>query len=481
MCGIVGAVGEIFLKDKDAFEWLLKFDVIRGPHSTGVARIRMQDDETELVKAVGTTWDLLKTKCNDFYNRDDGKSDIAGSFKVLMGHNRWATIGAVNEDNAHPFIAGNITGAHNGTLNTWAHKKLDDHDKFGTDSEGLMHNINIHGVEKVISNMEGAWALTWYDKSDKTFNILRNGERPLHFCWSASGKTFYYASESWMLYTALDKVGIQMAGEDDGVFTIAEDTHYKFDMSDMKNFGPNCVSKTTIEGYDWKKDYVNVSTVMSSSGTVSGSSANNPFHRGLVTGGFPPLLKDVEAWVGKYEQFFVDAYCTDDNGKDYVSGWFRNIAKVEVRVYAEQGSKTFKLLDDSSITDFYGKLKKVKRAKNGRLYATIDLRTVAAVTWSADYIVPPSETKDLDVGDEIPWGDFLVMRQEPANMNVVGYDGKHCTPAEFYYDTGNGCAWCSVQPQLHDSSTLKWLGKNTFLCEDCHTNPEILQYSKMNS
>ena len=158
-------------------------------------------------------------------------------------------------------------------------------------------------------------------------------------------------------------------------------------------------------------------------------------------------------------------------------------------MYAERDSKTFKMLDDDSIPNYYGKLKKVKRGKNGKLYATIDLRTIAPVTWSKDTVIGSKEYEELmaSVGDDrpaddddgIPWDDFLATRIEPANTNVVGYDGKHCTPAEYYYDTGNGCAWCSVQPQLHESDTLKWLGKDTFLCEDCHTNPEILQYAKM--
>ena len=103
MCGHVGVIGDIWGKDKRVFELLLKFDTVRGPHSTGIARVDM-NNQVQVVKGTGTPWHLAKAKQAEYYNDTARDADeVKGNFKVLMGHNRWATVGAVNEDNAHPF------------------------------------------------------------------------------------------------------------------------------------------------------------------------------------------------------------------------------------------------------------------------------------------------------------------------------------------------------------------------------------------
>lgn len=453
------------------FEWLLKLDVIRGPHSTGVARIPLVGDP-QLVKCVGTTWDMMNQKSGELYNRKDGHKDLLGEYKVLMGHNRWATIGAVNEANAHPFHTGSIIGAHNGTLTAMANWRLDDERDYQTDSECIFHNFDKNGLEVTMDKLDGAWAFTWYDLKENTFNLLRNEERPCYFCFSENGKTMYYASEDWMLYTALEKANVVMAGDDNGVYMTSEDTHYKIEM-DKVSGGTGIiggVTKTIRKGRQYPKYTSSVTSNINWSKTVN--SSNTSFGRGDVAP--PPSLLDFKGMVGKFEEFFVASYKTDEQGKDYVAGWFINHEKIEARIYCPKDGELYKQLDDCSIQTFYGKVKKIGRDRGG-VYTTMDMRTIKPVTWGT------KAAKELDAGDDIPWDDFLAARQEPeqyAKEVIIGYDGSPCTKEEFEFDTNRGCAWCGVMPETKESQDITWIDKKVFLCDNCSSDQEIVAYTK---
>lgn len=154
---------------------------------------------------------------------------MVGTVNVLMGHNRWATQGAVNSVNAHPFQINDIYGAHNGTLR--AQWRLEDHHDFEVDSENIFHHIDKMGVEDLWANVDGAAALTWWDEDKKMFHFLRNSERPLYYVFDENSKAMYYASEKGMLSLALDRNSVKY-GE---INEVATDTLYSFPVL-LKNF-----------------------------------------------------------------------------------------------------------------------------------------------------------------------------------------------------------------------------------------------------
>ena len=196
MCGLVGMVGMIDNKEKRAFRDLLRIDQVRGAHSVGVFS-RGNHKEALFKKALSPD-EMFSMR---------GWNDIANSqTNLYIGHNRYATQGAINGVNAHPFEQGIIIGAHNGTLRN--QYLLPDSKDFEVDSKNIMHSLNIEGVEETIKNLCGAYALTWYNKEEGTINIVRNADRPLHYCWSSDRKTLFWASEDWMLYGALGRQGI---------------------------------------------------------------------------------------------------------------------------------------------------------------------------------------------------------------------------------------------------------------------------------
>lgn len=197
MCGIVGAVGDIDGKIDKVFKDLLQMDVLRGPHSTGVVAVANNDD-VSYVKSVGVPQDLFDRKSFDTLMRP--------MKKVLIGHNRWATMGKVNSTNAHPFQHGLITGVHNGTLKNQS--LLPDYKDFEVDSDNIYHAISEVGIFDTVERLHGAYALVYFDEADKTINFVRNDERPLYVCNVKERNVLLFASEAWMLFGACMRNGL---------------------------------------------------------------------------------------------------------------------------------------------------------------------------------------------------------------------------------------------------------------------------------
>jgi hypothetical protein len=183
-------------------------DTFRGPHSTGVFTRRSHSLPNRapivtipILKKEGIAPDFLRHW--DWHNILKSGADPTkykyGDFYV--GHNRYATQGAVNEQNAHPFKYGDITLVHNGTL--LDQSTLPDFHKFEVDSENICHSINKIGAKKTIALLDGAFTLIWHDASDDTLHIIRNEERPFHLAETATG--WFGASEEGMLTWVLGR------------------------------------------------------------------------------------------------------------------------------------------------------------------------------------------------------------------------------------------------------------------------------------
>lgn len=217
MCGLVGVFGDISVRMEGLFEDLLILDVIRGPHSTGVAILKDEDKTPKVIKGVVYPNVLLESR--DYQKATDGIVNL-----LMMGHNRFATRGKVTKKNAHPFKRGDITLCHNGTL--WSTYTLGIKQKFETDSETLTESISTNGIADTWENVDGAATLTWWDRKDKSFNVITNGKRPFHFGRTADKKTLIWASENWMLRGACSRKNIKF--DQDKTFYMPNETLYTF-------------------------------------------------------------------------------------------------------------------------------------------------------------------------------------------------------------------------------------------------------------
>ena len=211
MCGLVGCAGLVNAAEEKVFHQLLVMDSLRGTDSTGVAVVP-RNGEVKMLKELGDPYRLFDRKSYDTLYR--------GMNRVLIGHNRWATVGGVSRATAHPFDFTTLVGAHNGTLTT--KYRFDNSTAFPTDSEAMYNHIDTHGLKAALALMGGAWAMTWWDKEKETVNFLRNKERPLYVTFNEAQTVVFWASEKWMLEGALGRNNIRFPEP----VLIGEDNHY---------------------------------------------------------------------------------------------------------------------------------------------------------------------------------------------------------------------------------------------------------------
>lgn len=433
MCGHVGAAGHLGLSEERAFKLLLQIDTIRGPHSTGVLFVNTFGKST-VVKKLGTPWDLEDSK--DFSNASSGFQ------RVLMGHNRYATKGKVTARNAHPFEFDHIIGAHNGTLVT--QYQLDDYRDFEVDSENLYHHMNNNGANDTIPKLNGAFALVWYDKRDKTINFVRNKERSFYYTFTTDRKTIFWASEDWMLKVALGKSGIKH----DEVLELPPLMHRSIVIENAaQNKGealPLMVSRP-VQGYK-APVYTGGNSLTTSNVTKLSEVKATPVKKQTPVRDGPAHIR----LLRKPVEFFVSHEGTSVSGQSYIQAFAVHDIEISIRLFAIKGTELWNTLMDST-SYFKCESKGFTNIDGGYLVA--DLRSVEAVD-------TPFDNPAVDEPEET----FYVYANRAVNEEG------------FKSVVACGCAWCTTVPDLEDSDKIVWLGVDTFVCDGCYDTQDVKQY-----
>lgn len=216
MCGIVGFItkkdSKSLSRDRsDFFRQALVIDTLRGDDSTGVVAVGhdplykdRQDLRAWYLKELGNGANFVESK---EYHDEFG---TVGDYRCLVGHNRAATRGAVDQANAHPFQHGPITLVHNGTLtSTWTlPEPMNNLKNVDVDSEAICYNLANYDAEEVIENLDGAFTLVWHDARDDSINMIRNDERPMHLAAGQNNDTVFFMSEAEMLALLNKRIGL---------------------------------------------------------------------------------------------------------------------------------------------------------------------------------------------------------------------------------------------------------------------------------
>lgn len=220
---------------------MLYLDVFRGPHSTGVC-VRNKEGALNTYKEVGLPYNVWLGHPDVF----SGAGIVNGDVNLLMGHNRWATKGEVNKDNAHPFTFGHITGCHNGTLSDLDIRALEEGNKFDVDSKVIFRNIELQDIDFVWSKSTGAMALTWWDDIEKSFNLIRNSQRPLHI-WQHK-ECLFWSSDKWVLDDARRAAGCQLRTEIKEI-SVDQLCTYRIENGKLE------LDKRPVAPFQWRQSY----------------------------------------------------------------------------------------------------------------------------------------------------------------------------------------------------------------------------------
>jgi hypothetical protein len=172
MCGLGGILGDDVTLAEVKLMGIL--NEARGKQSTGLYSPRC---------------DYLKhdSRATSFFTRDEVNEWIekhrdAGG---IMVHTRAATRGHVSVENAHPFIYGQVVGAHNGTI-------FDSPHKYSVDSMwaiDLLSQEKPGAYQKALGDLAGYYVLVWYDARDCNVYILNwNGDISISL---KDGKVYY--------------------------------------------------------------------------------------------------------------------------------------------------------------------------------------------------------------------------------------------------------------------------------------------------
>lgn len=180
------------------FKQLLAADVVRGRHATGMACVDEKYGDVSVYKRA--------VPAHDFLDMGRMTRDLTVFQRALLGHNRHATQGASSShDGAHPFVHGDVTLMHNGSLRS--RRGLIDSKDFVVDSENICHTFAYEDFMDVIPKLDGAFCLIWHDARDGCIRFVRNTERPLTFALeqTKTQTNYYYASEPEMLSWVLGR------------------------------------------------------------------------------------------------------------------------------------------------------------------------------------------------------------------------------------------------------------------------------------
>lgn len=233
MCGIFGystltETEPMFVKPLMAF--LAHQNMTRGKDSTGLGIINRENGRDVFLN-------LRKTKdAEDYFAlpfvRAKINENVSKRTRIVLGHTRQATTGAVTPTNAMPFIYENIVGIHNGIISNFdvLQKKYGFQCHTQCDSEVIFQLMNMSEHQtnrlKLLEELTGSFAIAFFDfrQPDKLF--FARGWNPLTVMIDKDKNFVIWSSEPKPLKHAINIFGLEMEDLDmkDDSFAVLDST-----------------------------------------------------------------------------------------------------------------------------------------------------------------------------------------------------------------------------------------------------------------
>jgi len=154
----------------------------RGHQSAGIAAV--VSGTVEIVKkAISPAEFIALPEFDEVLNKNP---------KIVIGHTRLKTVGAIIDKNAHPFEHGRIIGAHNGSVSNW----YSIYPGGDVDSEAIFWQLNEdkNDWDTAFPKLQGSMAITWLDKKNPLRAHLVRHNNPLYLAFCPEVESFVWCS-----------------------------------------------------------------------------------------------------------------------------------------------------------------------------------------------------------------------------------------------------------------------------------------------
>jgi len=187
MCGIFGFTGRSSWRTSILLQALCIADEVRGSHSTGLVIQMARDSFFMSKKALPGKVFVSKGYCSFLFDKKYG---------IALGHNRFATAGAVNDRNAHPFaikvgpkkwnfgVHNGIVGDKEGIAREYGVRNHDVDSAVALAAIGKLQSQG-HGVIEAIEEVTNFispmadFAFAYLNGEEKAVYLWRSPDRPL--------------------------------------------------------------------------------------------------------------------------------------------------------------------------------------------------------------------------------------------------------------------------------------------------------------
>lgn len=488
MCGLFGLFSStITLHEKEMFRQLGRISALRGTDSTGMivgSRKKKNGHKYNI--------DIKKDVMNSSAFFDDwsvNKSINTDHAFLLAGHTRDTTAGAINFNNAHPIIEGNIVLCHNGTIKKWVPAKKDE--ETSSDSRIFARKISDLGVDRALREAEeGDYAITFVDRQLKTFNIARKPGRTLFCVFSKDGEVLMWASEHGFLELILNRNGIRHNWSKIELFPPHKQFIWKFtdkpDKASVREINLSPAKIITHEKFDYTKYATKVE--------------DEPTHddRAAYDAWMEKHSKTEKDWIPYEGDVYGDPSLAEEIWNDPPAETLSGETDTEDSQKSAQGQDSGRKKDDEDLSDRFSRsaiayckkckerssLCKCKHAQYHYPYvweldskgrwidgaaqratSVPSVGTPPAERASLGYLTPGISTPEHDKKLQDYLKNWHPERSADDDSTYIGYLRQTMSPSVATEKLKDGCSICGHQSDW--KSTVYWYSDFGHVCFDC--------------